>query len=80
MKRGLIILNMLFVVAIGMAQQKEMSLSMKEAIDYAIKNNYNNKVALNDIAAAKKKKWETTATGLPQVNGVVNYQNNLKIR
>ncbi|WP_299108247.1 TolC family protein [uncultured Tenacibaculum sp.] len=78
MKRGLIILNLLFVVTIGVAQQKEMSLSMKEAIDFAIKNNYNNKVALNDIEAAKKRKWETTATGLPQINGVVNYQNNLK--
>ncbi|CAL2102751.1 Outer membrane efflux protein precursor [Tenacibaculum sp. 190130A14a] len=78
MKRGFIILNLLFVVTIGVAQQKEMSLSMKEAIDFAIKNNYNNKVALNDIEAAKKRKWETTATGLPQINGVVNYQNNLK--
>lgn len=60
------------------AQEKEMSLSMKQAVDYAIKNNYSNKVALNDIEAAKKRKWETTATGLPQINGVVNYQNNLK--
>ncbi|WP_299160029.1 TolC family protein [uncultured Tenacibaculum sp.] len=60
------------------AQEKEMSLSLKEAIHYAVKNSYNNKVALNDIEAAKKRKWETTATGLPQINGVVNYQNNLK--
>lgn len=27
---------------------------------------------------AKEQKWETTATGLPQINGLVNYQNNLK--
>jgi outer membrane protein len=60
------------------AQEKEMSLSMQEAIDYAIKNSYDNKVSLNDIEAAKKKKWETTTIGLPQINGKVDYQNNLK--
>lgn len=60
------------------AQEKEMSLSMQEAIDYAIKNSYENKVSLNDIEAAKKKKWETTTIGLPQINGKVDYQNNLK--
>ncbi|MHC9088725.1 TolC family protein [Tenacibaculum sp. IMCC1] len=60
------------------AQEKEMSLSMQEAIDYAIKNSYDNKVSLNDIEAAKKKKWETTTIGLPQINGKVEYQNWLK--
>lgn len=60
------------------AQEKEMSLSMQEAIDYAIKNSYDNKVSLNDIEAAKKKKWETTTIGLPQINGKVDYQNWLK--
>lgn len=60
------------------AQEKEMSLSMQEAIDYAIKNSYDNKVSLNDIEAAKKKKWETTTIGLPQINGKVEYQNWIK--
>lgn len=60
------------------AQEKEISLSMQEAIDYAIKNSYDNKVSLNDIEAAKKKKWETTTIGLPQINGKVEYQNWIK--
>ncbi|MFL0068514.1 TolC family protein [Tenacibaculum maritimum] len=55
-----------------------MSLSMQEAIDYAIKNSYTTKVAENDVKAAIKKRWETIATGLPQINGEVNYINNLK--
>ena len=63
---------------IAQEQEKEMSLSMQEAIDYAIKNSYENKVSINNIEAAKKKKWETTTIGLPQVNGVVDYQNWLK--
>ncbi|MEX6626473.1 TolC family protein [Tenacibaculum salmonis] len=58
--------------------QEELNLSMQEAIDYAIKNSYNNKVAKNDIKAAIKRKWETTTMGLPQINGKVGYQNNLK--
>ncbi|MGB1042006.1 MAG: TolC family protein [Tenacibaculum sp.] len=78
MKKGLIILNILFVVSLGMAQQKEMSLSMKEAIDYAIKNNYDNKTALNDVEAAKQRKWETTTIGLPQISGKVDYRNWLR--
>lgn len=60
------------------AQEKEMSLSMREAIQFAIKNSYNNKVALNDIEAAKNRKWETTTIGLPQISGKVDYKNWLK--
>ncbi|CAM1342712.1 TolC family protein [Tenacibaculum aestuarii] len=63
---------------IAQEQEKEMSLSMQEAIDYAIKNSYENKVSINNIEAAKKKKWETTTIGLPQINGAVDYQNWLK--
>ncbi|WP_321539886.1 TolC family protein [Flavobacterium piscinae] len=33
-----------------------------------------------DIEAAKKKKWETTATGLPQINAGLDYQNNFVIQ
>ncbi|CAM1334629.1 TolC family protein [Tenacibaculum aestuariivivum] len=58
--------------------QEELNLSMQEAIDYAIENNYENKIALNNVEAAKHKKWETTTIGLPQINGVVDYQNWLK--
>lgn len=78
MKKYILIVFVLFFTSTINAQQKEMSLSMTEAIGYAVKNNYDNRTALNDIEAAKKRKWETTATGLPQINASVNYQNNLK--
>lgn len=78
MKNYIYSIALFLFASLTQAQEKEMSLSLKQAVDYAIKNNYNNKVALNDIEAAKKRKWETTAIGLPQINGVVNYQNNLK--
>lgn len=78
MKGRLYVLCMFFVVGTMSSQNKEMSLSMQEAIDYAIKNSYTTKVAENDVKAAIKKRWETIATGLPQINGEVNYINNLK--
>jgi outer membrane protein TolC len=53
-------------------------LSLQEAIDFALKNNRNAILATKDIEAAKQQKWETIATGLPQVDAEINYQNFLK--
>ncbi|MEO9571395.1 MAG: TolC family protein [Polaribacter sp.] len=60
------------------AQEKTINLSLKEAIDFAIKNSYNTKASKNDILTANKKVWETTSIGLPQINGIIDYQNWLK--
>ena len=68
---------LLFVNSVS-AQKKELKLSLKEAVSYALENNFNSKIALNDIQSAKKKKWETTTIGLPQINANVDYQNWLK--
>jgi len=78
MKRYLLGVFVLFLVSSVGAQEKVLRLSMQEAIDYAIKNNYDNKVAAKNIDAAKEKKWETTTIGLPQINGKVDYQYWLK--
>ena len=61
------------------AQEKSMSLSLDEAIKFALENSYNTKVARNDIKSANEKVWETTAIGLPQINGKVDYQQYLKL-
>ncbi len=63
---------------IAQEQEKEMRFSMQEAIDYAVKNSYDTKVSVNNVEAAKKKKWETTTIGLPQINGAVDYQKWIK--
>lgn len=55
--------------------KKSYSFSLEQAIEHAIKNNYSMINANRDVEAAKKKKWETTTMGLPQINGSVNYQN-----
>jgi outer membrane protein TolC len=56
------------------AQEKTMTLSLKEAINFALKNSYNVQAAKNDIKSAKETVWETTAIGLPQINAAVDYQ------
>ena len=68
-------LTIILFSLIGFAQEQPTSLSLQEAIDYAITNNTSAKNAELDIAAAKKQKWETTAIGLPQINAAVDYNN-----
>ncbi len=58
--------------------QNEISLSLEEAISYALEHNRNAKNASRDIEAAEKQQWETIAIGLPQINAGISYQNNIK--
>ncbi|TDU43230.1 outer membrane protein TolC [Gelidibacter sediminis] len=69
---------LLFSPLVGFAQQAPNSFSLQEAIDFALENNRKAVNAQWDIEAAKAQKWETTATGLPQVSAAVDYQNFLK--
>ena len=63
----------------GIAQANlSYSFNLEEAISFALDSNYTAINARRDIAMAIKKKWETTAVGLPQINTEINYQNNLK--
>lgn len=69
----------LFLVAtMGYSQETPQNFSLQEAIDFALQNNRTAKNAARDIDAAIEQKWETTATGLPQINATVDYQNFLK--
>lgn len=63
---------------LAMAQDTIHSFNLDEAIAYALENNYSAINASRDIEDAQKQKWETIATGLPQISGAVNYQNQLK--
>ena len=60
--------------------KKEFAFTLQQAVDYAIVNNRQTINAGRDIAIAKQKKWETTAMGLPQINGNLGYQNNFVIQ
>lgn len=56
------------------------SYSLEQAISHALSNNYSAVNANRDIAMAKKKKWETTAMGLPQISAGLDYQNNFELQ
>jgi outer membrane protein TolC len=49
-----------------------LKLSLKQAQEYALQNNKSILNANLDVEMAKKKVWETTSTGLPQISGVVS--------
>ena len=74
-----LILTLLFVSLFLSAQDKKetYSFTLQQAIDHAIENNYTAINSKRDIEAAKQKKWETTATGLPQITSNLQYLNNL---
>jgi len=76
--KNLSIFIFLMCFSFGFSQDTPTSLSLQEAIDYALENNRQAKNAARDIEAAKQQKWETTATGLPQIDATINYQNFLK--
>ncbi|WP_435135162.1 TolC family protein [Formosa sp. A9] len=75
--RILFLLSLCFSLA-AFSQEVPQQFSLQEAIDYALINNRKAKNAVRDIEAAEKQKWETTATGLPQLNATVDYQNWIK--
>jgi len=61
------------------AQQTANSFSLKSAQEYAAKNSFAMRNARIDLTIAKKKIWETTAMGLPQISGQITYQDMLDI-
>jgi len=75
MRNIYIIILSLLVSTFTFSQDKAQTFSLQEAIDFALENNRTAKNAIRDVDAAKKQKWETTATGLPQLDAKVDYQN-----
>ncbi len=75
----LIVIFLTMPAAILQAQTTDtpaaLNLSLQEIQEYALENNFDIKNTELDIEIAKKRKWETTAIGLPNVSGSVQYQN-----
>lgn len=75
----IILFSFLFTFSVcAQEEQEKYSFSLQEAINFALENNRTVQNANRDIDAAEKQKWETTATGLPQLNAAVDYQNLIK--
>lgn len=77
--RNLIVLSLILIGLKTQAQEtKTYEFSLQEAIVFALDSNYTAINSRRDIAKALKQKWETTASGLPQIDANVAYNNNLK--
>jgi len=66
------------LVGLGMVPEagaQVRSFSLKEAQEYAVRNNYQARNAIIDVALAAKAVKENLATGLPQVDGSIGYNN-----
>lgn len=59
------------------SQNETTGFTLEEAINYALEHNYSVINAGRDMIDAQKQKWETIASGLPQIEGDISYQNQL---
>ncbi len=78
-KKIIYCLLILMIPLFSSAQAVIKGLSLKEAQEYALKNNMTIKNAVIDLEIAKKKIWETTAMGLPQLNAAAAYSHIFKV-
>jgi outer membrane protein len=83
-RKGILILSLILLAcSLSQAQQLKqdstVTFTLKAAQEYALKNSPVIKNANLDVESAKKKIWETTAIGLPQVNSKLAYSYQLTI-
>ena len=74
--QGLVICSLLLICMIwvpGSVAQTPLSLSLKQAQEYAYEHNYDLKNSHYDVEIAKKLVRENTAIGLPQIDGSITY-------
>ncbi len=79
LKKTLLFGSLLFALNIG-AQEKKYAFSLQEAISFALENSYTSQNASKEVAKALKQRWETAAVGLPQIDGEISYQDQIRQR
>lgn len=79
MNKLFIFFSFVLITTLSYSQQNQKyNFTLEQAITFALDSNYTAINARRDIAIAIKKKWETTAAGLPQLDANISYSNNLK--
>ena len=79
MKNYLLLALFLGLSGAPVVAQQVVTLSLSEAVDYALENNPSTKNARLELLISKATIKETTARGLPQINGAYNLDYNPKI-
>ncbi len=72
-----LLVSVLFMGSHSYGQDQTYTFTLQEAIAFALENNYSAINADRDVLDAQKQKWETIASGLPQITGAIGYQNQL---
>ncbi|MBD3638299.1 MAG: TolC family protein, partial [Crocinitomicaceae bacterium] len=72
-------LTFIFFTFTVMSQEDKTTFSLTEAEEYGINNNEIMKNSILDYEAARKRVWETTAIGLPQISADGSFQNLIDI-
>jgi outer membrane protein TolC len=67
----------IYLILFSFELQSQDSFTLNQAIEFGLINNSTSKNAVNDLKIANAKKWETIATGLPQINSFIEYNNNI---
>jgi outer membrane protein TolC len=82
-KKDVLIVLLFFLSTVGIAQAQnsnsDLKLSLKEAQDYAIKNNKMMISSRMEVDASKAAVWETISNALPQVSASGSFTDNLKL-
>lgn len=78
-KSSIILLAILTSVSTRFNGQEIYRFSLEEAIDYAMQNNYDIIYSEKNIKAAKQQVREATAIGLPQIDGAIDYSDNIAL-
>ena len=68
----------IYLILFSFELQSQDSFTLNQAIEFGLINNSTSKNAAKDVKIANAKKWETIATGLPQINSFIEYNNNIK--
>jgi outer membrane protein len=83
---SLLIIYCLFLGQFSMSQNSTvarpnevMQFSLEQAQAYAYENNYDLKNSTTDVEIARRMVKQNTAIGLPQINGGIDYMNNIVI-
>lgn len=76
--KTILFILLVFSLTLSAQEEQKTSFSLDEAVDYALQFAYEIEYANKDVDIAAEKVRETTAIGLPQIDGYVDYQNNLK--
>lgn len=76
---GLLLGIFLPILSLNAQNDSVFTMSLNEAKDFALKNSPVIKNAQLDLESAKKKIWETTAIGLPQVGAKFSYTYMFKV-